>query len=452
MAAEIIKFETIQRETIKPSTPTPDNLKSYKLSLLDQLAPDMYVPLVLFYPISRSSGLTDIDNLLAERFKYLKITLSQTLTHFYPLAGKLKNNSWVDCNYKYGAQLIHTKVKYPISKILGKPNTEIIKQLLPVSIETKEKEAGSLLLVKVNNFECGGIAIGLSISHKVVDASTLCAFLNHWSISSKCSSSDHPKFNIVSSLFPPLDLFISSMLVPDDIDPVVEFVKDNKCSTRRFVFDASKIVNLQSRVASKTVPNPTLVEAVSSLIWKCAMEASRTNSNSSGCSIRPSVFCQTVDMRKRVVLPCLAAQNIAGNFVSFFTAKIDEIQIDLQELVVKMRRGIEEVIENYKKGYDGDEIQKALVEFGDYIKNENIDNYNCTSWCRFPLYNKANFGWGKPSWVSTSGVTFKNVMQLIDTKDGDGIEAWLTFRDEDMFLFEINDDLRAFALLNPPII
>lgn len=81
--------------------------------------------------------------------------------------------------------------------------------------------------------------------------------------------------------------------------------------------------------------------------------------------------------------------------------------------------------------------KRALVEFGDLIKNEDRDTYNCTIWCRFPMY-KTNFGWGKPSWVSISSVTFKNVMLLIDTKDGDGIEAWLTFKDEDMFLFERN--------------
>lgn len=81
--------------------------------------------------------------------------------------------------------------------------------------------------------------------------------------------------------------------------------------------------------------------------------------------------------------------------------------------------------------------KRALVEFGDLIKNEDRDKYNCTIWCRFPMY-KTNFGWGKPSWVSISSVTFKNVMLLIDTKDGDGIEAWLTFKDEDMFLFERN--------------
>nr|GMN70976.1 hypothetical protein TIFTF001_055110 [Ficus carica]GMN70980.1 hypothetical protein TIFTF001_055111 [Ficus carica] len=42
--AEEIKVEITRRETIKPSSPTPQHLRSVEFSIMDQLAPDFYVP------------------------------------------------------------------------------------------------------------------------------------------------------------------------------------------------------------------------------------------------------------------------------------------------------------------------------------------------------------------------------------------------------------------------
>nr|GMN72954.1 hypothetical protein TIFTF001_055301 [Ficus carica]GMN72957.1 hypothetical protein TIFTF001_055303 [Ficus carica] len=53
--AEEIKVEITRRETIKPSSPTPQHLRSVEFSIMDQLAPDFHVPLVLFYPFSSSA-------------------------------------------------------------------------------------------------------------------------------------------------------------------------------------------------------------------------------------------------------------------------------------------------------------------------------------------------------------------------------------------------------------
>ena len=39
-----------------------------------------------------------------------------------------------------------------------------------------------------------------------------------------------------------------------------------------------------------------------------------------------------------------------------------------------------------------------------------------TSWCKFPL-NEADFGWGKPNWVSGTPKPLEMV-SLNDTKDG----------------------------------
>ncbi|XP_048436065.1 uncharacterized protein LOC103930899 isoform X2 [Pyrus x bretschneideri] len=58
---------------------------------------------------------------------------------------------------------------------------------------------------------------------------------------------------------------------------------------------------------------------------------------------------------------------------------------------------------------------------------------------RFPFY-EPNFGWGKPPWV-TLGTEFKNLIVLMDTRDGDGIEVSLNLKEEDLAIFESNREL-----------
>ena len=81
---------------------------------------------------------------------------------------------------------------------------------------------------------------------------------------------------------------------------------------------------------------------------------------------------------------------------------------------------------------------------------EGIDFYMCTSWCRFEFY-EADFGWGRPKWVSIPSMKLKNSIYLMDMSDGKGIEAWVTLSREDMALVETNNELLEFASLNPTI-
>ncbi|KAK9937560.1 hypothetical protein M0R45_014339 [Rubus argutus] len=436
------KVEVIHKEIIAPSTPTPHQLKSVSLSVFDQIVPEVYVPLLLFYP-NHTVHEVDIDphSLVAEKSSLLKASLSETLSHFYPFAGKFQYNDSICCD-DHGAAFIEARVNCPISKILEKPDLGILKHLFPAAAESSQSTqavTGHLVLVQVNFFECGGLAIGVSISHKVADAYTFSTFIKSWAAVALGSSPVLPaEFGAAASLFPPQDFFNSSK-------PVVEFVQE-KCTTRRFVFDASRIAALKSKAASAAVPNPTRVEVVSALIWKCAMEASRSNLG----SIRPSLWCQVVNMRKRSGQDALT-ENLLGNFSSHFAAMTVESEVDLQCLVAKFRKCMEEFKANHANGVTAEYVCQSFKQSGNIFAKEGIDNYSCSSWCWLPFY-EANFGWGKPSWVSIRSIEFKNIIVLMDVKDGNGIEASLTFLDQDMALVETNQELLAYASLNPSVI
>ncbi|PQM43090.1 BAHD acyltransferase [Prunus yedoensis var. nudiflora] len=431
-----IKVEVIHKETIEPSSPTPHHLKKINLSVFDQFQPEIYTPLLLFYPSTSDEGNIDHKSLFAEKSKLLKRSLSEALTHFYPFAGEFVYNASITCN-DHRAAFLDAQVNCPISKILEKPDFEVLNQFLPTAIESKQAEAGYILLVQASLFECGGLAIGVSILHKVADASTLSAFIKRWAAIAlgSASTTDHVEFGVASSLFPPLDFFSS---------PQFSIILSNKnCITKRFVFDASKIAALKSKVAT-TVPNPTRVEVVSALIWKCIIQASRSKFG----AIKPSMWCPVVNMRKRSLQGL--AENILGNFVWVFAAMAMEREVKFESLVVKLRKGIEQYKEKYPNGVTGEDIFQAIKGSGNLAERDDLETNTCSSWCRLPLY-ETEFGWGKPSWVSTRS-TVKNTIMLMDLSDGEGVEALVTLKEEDMTIIESNEELLPYASLNPTVI
>uniref|UniRef100_A0A516IJI8 BAHD acyltransferase n=1 Tax=Turnera subulata TaxID=218843 RepID=A0A516IJI8_9ROSI len=391
-----MEIEITLKETIKPSSPTPPDKRILKLSLSDQFTPVTYTSLVFFYPAA--SGDQDDHHYVtvAERTQQLKKSLSEALTHFYPLAGRLKDNVSIECEDQ-GAEYIEARIKCLLSDFLVKPDAVLLKNLLPAAIESTEAATGSQLLVQAN---MGGTALK---SKDVV----IPAFMG-------------------DCIFPQMDL---SFLKPTSLE----------------------LIQRECVMKSEKVPEPTRVEAVSALIWKCAISASRS---SLGLE-RKSLWSLSVNMRKRLT-PQLP-ENSAGNCVGSILSRVEEDAdgVELGDLVGLIRKGNQEFGENYAKKIQGEGAQLVMIgfarEFGEMAMSNDIDFYLCTSWCRFELYEAADFGWGKPTWLSFASTAIKNAVVLIDTKDGAGIEAWLTLSKEDMALFESNQELLEFAAVNPRV-
>ncbi|KAK3005506.1 hypothetical protein RJ639_016065 [Escallonia herrerae] len=77
-----MKVQISSRKLVKPSVSTPSHLRSCKLSFFDQLAPQLHVPLVFFYPAS--DGTKDESSC-----DHLEKALSETLSRFYPLSWEI---------------------------------------------------------------------------------------------------------------------------------------------------------------------------------------------------------------------------------------------------------------------------------------------------------------------------------------------------------------------------
>ncbi|XP_034694239.1 (13S,14R)-1,13-dihydroxy-N-methylcanadine 13-O-acetyltransferase AT1-like [Vitis riparia] len=174
---EIMKLEIISRQTIKPSSPTPDSKKIYKLSLLDLLTANrIYVPIIFFYQNKEGDNSVDV----AQISSVLKKSLSETPTHYYPLAARMKDGVTVECNDE-GAYFSEARVDFHLEGFLKHPEArDDLDLLVPGEIQSNSSDMGSLLLIQITVFSCGGIAIGLRSVRKVADAHSISAFLNDW--------------------------------------------------------------------------------------------------------------------------------------------------------------------------------------------------------------------------------------------------------------------------------
>ncbi|KAI8543919.1 hypothetical protein RHMOL_Rhmol08G0255200 [Rhododendron molle] len=146
-------------EFIKPSSKTPDRLRTFRLSMLDQFTPpSSYAPLILYY--SHDESTSNVKQ--AETSSLLKRSLSDALSLYYPLAGRMTSESSLDCNDQ-GIDFLEARVDARLSEILESPQVEVLTQFVP---STSEGSGGFLLGIQSNYFHCWGIAIGISISHR----------------------------------------------------------------------------------------------------------------------------------------------------------------------------------------------------------------------------------------------------------------------------------------------
>ncbi|CAB4294802.1 unnamed protein product [Prunus armeniaca] len=190
-----VEVEVISKEIIKPSSPTPDHLRHYQFSFLDQIAPQVYNPLLLFYEHNAKTqpNSTEISN-------HLKTTLCEVLNLFYPLAGRIKNNQFIHCNDE-GIPFLKARVlDCTLSDVLNNPIPGELNKFMPVELDdiTNSFPLG----VQLNIFQCGGFAIGQCISHKIADGLSYFMFSKIWAAIARGDQANiNPPEFVSSTLF-----------------------------------------------------------------------------------------------------------------------------------------------------------------------------------------------------------------------------------------------------------
>ncbi|CAN1239666.1 (13S,14R)-1,13-dihydroxy-N-methylcanadine 13-O-acetyltransferase AT1 [Linum grandiflorum] len=454
-----LRVETVSKETIKPASPTPDHLRIHKLTILDQTGPSVYVPFCLFYP-SSSTELHQRHSIADS----LKVSLSNTLSIYYPLAGRYnKDDSFsIECN-DHGVDFVVANVAggHLLSDALRQPDQDRLLPLLPCRPQGTNVDSNSdlvLLAVQVNFFDCGGIAVGVCIWHGISDACTLASFLRTWSGINSGAGKHTVDKNVVvldcTSLFPPRYIcgqtvakFKATVTTPDSI-------------IKRFVFEADKIESVRTKISSSNWSHhqrPSRVLAVSALIWAAAINIAATHKRRRHDNINENthhIAAMTTHLRPRVN-PALP-ETVIGNIVQIpVFAKWELIKTMnnnnnnnheaeyYKALAEKLRESVSTVMDESVRKVVGSErmVMEVVKQFVEEYGEGNL--LAISSWCRFRFY-ETDFGWGKPVWVGFFTMCY-NLSMLIDAPDGRGIEAWVTLSKEDMSLFQKDAAILRYA-------
>ncbi|XP_058228394.1 stemmadenine O-acetyltransferase-like [Rhododendron vialii] len=427
----MVKVEIISKESIKPSSKTPDRLRTFRLSLLDQCsAPFMYFPLLLYY--SHDKRTSNVKQ--AEISLLLKRSLSDALALYYPFAGRMKGESSVDCDDQ-GVDCLEARVDIRLSEVIESPEVQVINQFVP---STSEESDGVLLGIQLNFFTCGGMAIGISINHKIADVCTLSMFVKAWAAAARGDTNLVAPSFVASSLFPPkeqsgqemilgsVEHWADASLFPPKEQSGQEMILgsvEQWADARRFCFSSSKIAALRAEVGDNTAFQPTRVKLVTAAIWKWAMTREGRDRS------RLSVAGHGVNIRGRMDPPL--SESTFGNVVMRSPNVSGNSEMGLGELVSKTSEAIGRIDSEYLKELQGengyDMVTRGVKEGVELVLDEEVDYFRFTSWCRFP-FSESDFGWGKPVWVSTAGCPeVSNTAVLLDSmSDVGGIEAWIT--------------------------
>ncbi|PKI55125.1 hypothetical protein CRG98_024416 [Punica granatum] len=448
-----MEVKIISEELIKPSSSTPQHLRTFKLSLLGQLVLEPYVAATLFYSSNSKEG-SCLD--VRVKIDLLKKSLSQTLSRFYPLAGKIRDDFTVECD-DGGARFVEVNVNMSLSQFLTDPDLIMLNKFLPCEYAAKNSpdDVTHAANFQVNVFQCGGMAISLCNPHKLHDGAFLSALLKEWAAAARGGGSGKGGTATAGDLMAPAEVFPVKDLWLRDLSVATLgcTYKKGRCVTQRFLFSGPAIEALKARGTGPTMKKPTRVEAVSGFLWKCAMAASKRKSNGLR---RPSVFLHFVGIHRKTD-PALSEFSL-GNLLWVAAAQCKNTDSDCTDdmlplLVAEMRRAISKIDSDFVSGLRNDKnlISSSLEELRGLGSDGEVDCFGCSSWCNFGAYN-VNFGWGRPVWVGNIGFNtpmFQNFIFLFSTRLGNGIEAWVTLGEEVMDLLQEDPELRSFATVNP---
>ncbi|XP_057779388.1 pelargonidin 3-O-(6-caffeoylglucoside) 5-O-(6-O-malonylglucoside) 4'''-malonyltransferase-like [Salvia miltiorrhiza] len=390
---------------IKPHTPTPQNLKNYKLSYIDELVdPGEYFAVVLFYESKPEDGSLQLEE-----------SLARILVDFYPLAGRFINNySSIDCCDE-GAELVEAEaLDVELIELVAKMELDQLDNLLPDQHEAPDIP---ILSIQITRFSCGGAAVAISVSHKIFDGSSLATFVAAWT---DATNPDHAKRVICPSFH--LPSLLPSVIRNDNPAPAPAPGSGHKLALKRLSFNKEALTSLKSRISRTNGKPLSGARVVSAVLAEAQFRLDRAKHGRS----RSCVVYQTANMRERSIPP--QPRHTCGNFWALtMTPPTDEV--DVNQLVRVLGDSIRDAIARHAEILspdcnDGHDMYTNIIEnYFRHMCDPEITALSISDWSRFG-FHEADFGWGKP--VSTSNRFWKatnNFVVLMSDKSGDGIEA-----------------------------
>lgn len=225
-------------------------------------------------------------------------------------------------------------------------------------------------------------------------------------------------------------------------------MENHKIVTKNFFFVRKVITRIRekAKVDSTSDKLPIRVQPVVGIIGKAIIDLHVANPENP----RGFLITQVLNMRERTNPPL--PKNQCGNM--YLPASVQSVTgergVEFQSLVDMLSNSVKQDIEKCKNLLStGDEGQMMIANCFHDFKNTisklgNICGGAYSDLSKFSFY-EADFGWGKPIWVSMANVPFRHGCFLLADKSGEGIEAWLGMNVDDMSKFEKDGNIMKFT-------
>ncbi|KAL2895676.1 Spermidine hydroxycinnamoyl transferase [Bienertia sinuspersici] len=416
---------------VQPLEPTCEGV--FPLSEWDQIGVITHVPTIYFYKASQEL-LTSSNSIIHT----LRESLGRALVHFYPLAGRVR---WIGqgrlellCN-SMGVELIEAESSGELSDFGDfASKTHLFENLIPNVNYNNPIDELPMMLGQLTKFKCGGIALGVNISHVVADGQSALHFMSEWARLARGEPLEeapyfNPNFfrahylprtlssyNVHIEIIPPPLLIGQENNLEERNKPTVVAIlplsKDHVESLKRIVEEGSDGHNMHPY---------TRYEVVTAHIWRSVCKAREHHLQ------QPTCLGFTIDVRNRLHPPL--PPKYFGNGIIDVVASSTSREITTLPLCYTCAR-IREAIEKVDNDYIWSNIDfwrslPDLSPFQDLHSRKSKDgpfygnpNLGVISWLTLPIYG-LDFGWGKEIYMGPG------------THDSDGDCLMLPGREKD---------------------
>ncbi|PON33415.1 Transferase [Parasponia andersonii] len=399
--------------TVKPSEPTWKGRLS--LSEWDQTGIITHVPTIYFYR-PQEKWTKPAQKITST----LKESLGRALVPFYPLAGRLRRLGGgrleLNCNAE-GVQFVEAESDSKLDELGDLSSLSKYYYNLhltpPVDYNLPIHEL-PLLIVQLTRFACGGISLGLTISHAVVDGPSALHFFFGWAgltrgeplsvvpfLDRKVLRAGEPHAR------PPTLLDHSNL----DSLPLLLGESDTREERKKEITPAFLTLTKEQLQKLKKIANAgqdsetrpySRYEMLAGHVWRCTCKARKHRSE------QPTALAVCVDVRSRIEPPLPSAYFGNASFDVIATSSSGElVSKPLGYASSRIREAIEKVTNEYiwssieflKNQRDLSMLQDLHAP-GESTGTDHEElfygnpNLGVVSWLRLPLYG-LDFGWGK---------------------------------------------------------
>ncbi|KAH0925028.1 hypothetical protein HID58_017284 [Brassica napus] len=378
---------------------------------------------------------------------HLKHSLSLTLSHFPPLAGRLSTSEdghvFLSCN-DAGADFVSAAAKsVRVSDVIGGIDVpDVVKEFFTydrtVSYEGHNRPILAVQVTELND----GVFIGFSVNHSVTDGTSLWNFINTFAEVSRGvgNVTRHPDFTRESVL-----ISAAVLKVPQG-GPKVPFIENEPLRERIFSFSREQILELKAMVngemngvevlrrQSKDKLNGKPTETLETITRARKLPSSKT-----------TTFRLAVNVRHRLS-PKLDPEyfgNAIQSVPTFATAG--------EVLSRDLRWSADRLNQSLAAHQDG-KIRDAVADWeanpgGFPLNNPDGASVTMGSSPRFPMYDN-DFGWGRPVAVRSGRANkYDGKISAFPGRDGNGsVDLEVVLAPETMAGIESDDEFMRYLL------